>query len=63
METNRIKELEQRIENLKSLIDEFYKVKNYALIFSTYDEIISNSIYLINKYNIEIEELKLKSQW
>lgn len=62
METNRIKELEQRIENLKSLINEFYKVKNYALIFSTYDEIISSSIYLINKYNNEIEELKLKSQ-
>jgi hypothetical protein len=61
METNRIKELEERIENLKSLINEFYKVKNYALIFSTYDDMISNAITLINKYNNEIVELKFKS--
>jgi uncharacterized FlaG/YvyC family protein len=61
METNRIKELEERIENLKSLINEFYKVKNYALIFSTYDDMISNTITLINKYNNEIVELKFKS--
>jgi len=61
METNKIKELEQRIENLKNLIDDFYKVKNYALVFLTYDEMISNAIILINKYNNEISELKFKS--
>ena len=58
---NTIKELEQRIENLKSLIDDFYKVKNYALIFHTYDEMISNTIILINKYDNEIKELKFQS--
>lgn len=61
MENKQIKELEERIENLKSLINEFYKVKNYALIFSTYDDMISNAITLINKYNNEIVELKFKS--
>jgi hypothetical protein len=61
METNKIKELEERVENLKNLIDDFYKVKNYALIFHTYDEMISNAIILINKYNNEISELKFKS--
>jgi hypothetical protein len=61
METNKIKELEQRVENLKNLIDDFYKVKNYALVFLTYDEMISNAIILINKYNNEISELKFKS--
>jgi hypothetical protein len=60
METNKIKELEQRVENLKNLIDDFYKVKNYALVFLTYDEMISNAIILINKYNNEISELKFK---
>jgi len=61
METNKIKELEQRVENLKNLIDDFYKVKNYALVFLTYDEMISNAIILINKYNNEISELKFQS--
>jgi hypothetical protein len=60
METNKIKELEERVENLKNLIDDFYKVKNYALVFLTYDEMISNAIILINKYNNEISELKFK---
>jgi hypothetical protein len=61
METNKIKELEERVENLKNLIDDFYKVKNYALVFLTYDEMISNAIILINKYNNEISELKFQS--
>ncbi len=61
METNKIQELEERVENLKNLIDDFYKVKNYALVFLTYDEMISNAIILINKYNNEISELKFKS--
>jgi hypothetical protein len=60
METNKIKELEERVENLKNLIDDFYKVKNYALVFLTYDEMISNAIILINKYNNEISELKFQ---
>jgi len=60
METNKIQELEERVENLKNLIDDFYKVKNYALVFLTYDEMISNAIILINKYNNEISELKFK---
>jgi hypothetical protein len=60
METNKIKELEERVENLKNLIDDFYKVKNYALVFLTYDEMISNAIILINKYNNDISELKFK---
>lgn len=61
METNKIKQLEERVENLKNLIDDFYKVKNYALVFLTYDEMISNAIILINKYNNEISELKFQS--